>query len=119
MKKVLLTSILVGTIAGLSCCFLMDVQMKKEKAETVFETETESVVTETTQQDYIYIICDVTETNHDTFTALMPNGELHIYNMIEDYPVDENNNPCFTLVCFRVDKGNQDDYTMYEVVAIR
>lgn len=77
MKNIIIPLILgcfVGTLAG--CCAI-DVLESKVKAELRTETETvvelETETEEITPQDYTYIICDVTETNEETFVALMPN----------------------------------------------
>ncbi len=85
-------------------------------------TEIETMKTEVTEPEtteYIYVICDVTETNEEFFTALMPNGELHEYYMVEDFPIDEEGNPSFELVCFKVATETQDDYSTYETVTVR
>ena len=73
--------------------------------------ETTEIKTET---DYVYVICDVLanyDTNVTNLVCKMPNGEHHIYE-IEDAPEGK-----IELVCFRTE--NQDDYTVYEVVAVR
>lgn len=64
-----------------------------------------------TRPSRTYIICDV-ETNTDTeINAIMPNGEIHTYEA-EDLPEED-----ISLVCFATE--NQDDYTSYEIVALR
>jgi hypothetical protein len=71
-----------------------------------------------TETNYTYVICDVVyyygDSTEDIYATNlvceMPNGELHTYT-IEDAPEEAE------LVCFRTD--NQDDYTTYEVVAVR
>ena len=83
---------------------LVETRIKTEVTETEVETET----------DYVYVICDVVD-NYDTditnLVCKMPNGKNHIYT-IEDAPEGK-----IKLVCFRTE--NQDDYTVYEVVAVR
>ena len=69
--------------------------------------------TETTEQKYVYIICDVKSNDFGTLTVEMPNGELHNYVII-DPPEGK-----IELVTFRVETENQSDYSEYEVVAVR
>ena len=136
-KEAIKTTILVVFLLG---AFLFIVYATTEVADAmgksgteVITTETEETETETEiglnakeiglgmyeEDDYLYVICDVVELNEDTFCTVMPNGELHEYYMIEDYPIDDNGRPYFTLVCFKVAMENQEDYTKYEVVTVR
>ena len=63
----------------------------------------------------VYIIVDVVETtetqNGTELDCEMPNGEIHTYD-IEDAPEGK-----ITIACLSTE--NQDDYTVYEVVAVR
>lgn len=68
-----------------------------------------------TQIEYVYPICEVTD-QYDTedvtvLVCLMPNGELHRYEII-DAPESKIEFAVFRTV-------NQDDYAKYEVVAVR
>ena len=62
-----------------------------------------------------HVICDVVEyydaEENTVLVCEMPNGELHEY-YIEDAPEGD-----IDIVCLRTE--NQNDYTMYEVVAVR
>ena len=87
----------------------------------VLFTRTVELKTETveTEPHYIYVICDVVgsygECPEDIYATNllceMPDGTLHVYQ-IEDAPEGK-----VELVCFKTD--NQDDYTTYEIVAVR
>lgn len=108
----LIVLLLVAGIIGGSLLFTGIAKAKAiEETEEIEETET--------IKNPVYVICDVTE-NYDTevdgqtLTVLvceMPNGELHIYG-IEDAPDGD-----ITVVCFKTE--NQDDYSVYEVVACK
>lgn len=78
-------------------------------------TETvEAKANEIIEEDYVYIICDVAGFSYDDKgTAIeceMPNGEVHTYYAV-DTPLE------MELVCLRTD--DQDDFSSYEIVAIR
>ena len=66
----------------------------------------------------IFIHCEVTETNSDTFVTLLPNGELHEFYMIQDPPIDDNGNPWFSLVWFVVEKGNESNLDAWRVLTV-
>lgn len=77
------------------------------------------VVKTETEPQYVHVICDVIFSYGDTVDDIyatnlvckMPDGTLHVYQ-IEDAPEGK-----VELVCFRT--TNQDDYSVYEVVAVR
>lgn len=121
MKKV--KDILLALL--LLSAFLFVVYATTEVADAMNSTYKEEMATETETnseeqyENYTYVICDVTETNTKFFVAEMPNGELHEYYMVEDYPIDELGNPYFELVCFKVTMETQDNYSTYEIVAVR
>lgn len=78
-------------------------------------TETvEAKANEVTEDDYVYIICDVAGFSYDdkgtAIDCILPNGEIHTYYAV-DTPLE------MELVCLRTD--DQDDYTSYKIVAIR
>lgn len=89
-------------------------------------TELEEEVTTTTEivpgieadDKYLYIFCEVTETTPNTFTALLPNGNLEEFYMIQDPPIDSNGNPWFSVVVFRVEKGNEDNLDAWKVLTV-
>lgn len=96
-------------LLGISLGVLITIASNKE---TPTEVKAEETIEHT---ETVYPICDVVD-NYETETGTvlvceMPNGELHEYK-IEDAPEGK-----VELVCFRTD--NQDDYTAYEVVAVR
>lgn len=86
---------------------------------TQMHEEQYKAIQEVTQENYVYVICDVMESYEElqddiyitNLVCNMPNGELHIYT-IEDAPEGT-----VELVCLRTD--NQDDYKSYEVVGVR
>lgn len=100
---------------GIGLGVLITMSVNKE---TPTEIKTEVSETEvTTETNYVYVICDVVDYYGDelcdyaiNLVCKMPNGTLHTY-VIEDPPAEAE------LVCFRTD--NQDDYSNYEVVAVR
>lgn len=111
----LIVLLLVAGIVG--SCLLFTGIAKAKEAPAIEETE-EIEETETIKNP-VYVICDVTE-NYDTevdeqtLTVLvceMPNGELHQYGIIDAPDGD------ITVVCFKTE--NQDDYSVYEVVACK
>jgi hypothetical protein len=113
MERKLITSLIILLMAGtIGLCLLFTGIAKANPA--IEETET----AEEPKTDPVYVICDVTE-NYDTevagqaLTVLvceMPNGELHQYGII-DAPEGK-----IDTVCFKTE--NQDDYSVYEVVAV-
>ena len=114
MKKAILLGLLALSMTFNECG--TETLASTEPTETVsVETET----AETTETNYTYIICDVVELDTETFTALLPNGNLEIFYMIEDYPCDEQNNPYFEIVCFKIPTDTIDNLDTWEVVALR
>lgn len=78
------------------------------------ETEAKPEVVYLTVPDrteYYYVIADVAYTTETELGVLMPNGEVHDF-VVDDVPEGE-----VREVCFRTE--NLDDYTEYEVVALR
>ena len=106
MRKLLLGLLAITTFLKTTMT-TVSVPVVETKVQTEVETEIEEI-------NYVYVICDVVD-NYDTdvtnLVCKMPNGKHHIYE-IEDAPEGK-----IELVCFRT--TNQDDYTLYEVVAVR
>lgn len=71
------------------------------------------------EDDITYIICDVVKFNETHFLVEMPDGEWSPFplSMVEDAPIDDNGNPYFELVCFRVEY--REHTTHYKVVGVR
>ena len=95
--------------------------------ETEFTTETDFVdeiptpmpVPNTTNmyeyEGYYYMLCRVVECNEDTFTVVLPNGEMEIFYMVEDPPIDEEWNPYFEQVTFVIPVEDIDNLDKWEV----
>lgn len=105
--------LLVISIIGVFLLFTGIVKASETETEIPAETQTETVA----GIPAVYVICDVIK-NYDeivdgelyhTLEVIMPNGEIHKYG-IQDPP--EGN---IDIVCFKTE--NQDDYSVYEVVA--
>lgn len=104
--KSILSKCLIGTL----CLAFLTVN-KPVNAETYTEVYTEAY----TENNTVYVLCDVVENyNVDDITVLvceMPTGELHEYCIL-DAPEGD-----LEIACLKTE--NQDDYTMYEVIAVR
>ena len=74
---------------------------------------TEIPSTSEVAEDKAYIICDIVSYEYDNgiMYTEMPSGDIEIYYIPEDAPEEADE------VCFFA--KNQDDYTSYEVVALR
>lgn len=116
-ERIYIELIVLLLVAGIVGGSLLFTGIAKAKEAPAIE-ETEEVEETEIVKNPVYVICDVTE-NYDTevdgqtLTVLvceMPNGELHKYG-IEDAPEGK-----IDTVCFKTE--NQDDYSVYEVVAV-
>ena len=93
------------------------------KANTM-EIETETNETEKLDvgiyeyKDTYYIFCIVTECNDETFTVVAPNGSLQEFYLMDDYPIDDNGNPCFESVVFKVLEQCYEDYDAWIVIDV-
>ena len=65
-----------------------------------------------------YILCEVTECNPETFDAIVPNGNIETFYMVDDYPIDDNGNPIMKSVLFKVLKSAYDDYDAWVVIDV-
>ena len=124
----------------LVCAFLFVIYATVQVADAmnktyIDQTETESEYTDTETdteittpipvsagiyeyEDMYYIFCVVTSCNEETFTAQLPNGEYESFYMIEDYPIDDNGNPYFESVVFKVLKEFYADYDAWIVMDV-
>lgn len=119
-KKIIIIAQIIALTFFLWIAFMFGVLywVKTEIAKNT-PTETEQELSEPeTEEEYLYILCEVTEINTDTYMCLMPNGELHEFFMFQDPPIDDNGNPYFEQVFFKVHKANQDDYTKYKPIGV-
>ena len=84
-----------------------------------FSDGTECLLESAMEKEYVYVICDITDINESFFWALMPNGEIQRFHMIQDPPMDENGAPYFELVVFKVPSDGMDNYDNYETLTVR
>ena len=114
MKKdsIRLLALSIATVCTIAVVSTLPKEVSAEPTENIIE------VVET-EQNYTYPICDVVELNAETFTAILPNGNLEVFYMIEDFPIDEEGNPYFELVCFKVPTETMDNLNTWEVVGVR
>ena len=131
-KKAIKTMILVTFMLGVYLFIIYATTqiadaMNETKAPTEATTETELVEVITTETEeiefeeeittpipvpdmigmyevdgYYHIFCTVIECNEDTFTCVLPNGEMEIFYMITDPPVNDEFEPYFEQIIFVV-----------------
>jgi hypothetical protein len=135
IRNAIKTTLLVTFLLG---AFLFVVYATTQIADAMGETETTETETETdfpdfstevtttteiclgveADENYFYIFCEVVETTPETFTALLPNGNLETFYMIQDPPIDDEGNPWFSVVVFRVEKGNESNLDAWRVLTV-
>ena len=84
---------------------------------TPVEASTETV--STPEDDFVYVICGVEENDENgNLIVHMPNGELHKF-IISDPPINDDGSIYkIEFVTLKVARANEDNYAMYQVVAI-
>ena len=132
-KQILLTIFLLSAFLFVIYATVQVADAMNETNTT--ETETEIVTTETEfdfsteittpipvegtigmyeYDGYYYLLCTVIECNEDTFTVVLPNGEMEIFYMIPDPPVDDELNPYFERITFVVPVEEIDNLDSWE-----
>ena len=107
------------------------IETETEVSELVTETETETeivfdeittpipvIVGVDEYEDDYYIFCSVEEIKSDTFVVRLPNGELEEFYMLSDPPIDDNGNPMFTIVVFKVAKHECYDFDKWVAFSV-
>ena len=84
-----------------------------------FSDETKYLLESAMETEYVYIICDITDVNESYFWALMPNGDVQRFHMVQDPPMDENGAPYFELVVFEVPSDEMENYDNYKTLTVR
>ena len=120
-KLIIMFLLLIGMLSFIGVKIFALTEYVKANTETI-ETETiennQMDIGTYEYKDTYYIICNVTECNMETFTVVVPNGSLQEFYMIDDFPIDDNGNPYFESVMFKVLKQGYEDYDAWIVIDV-